>query len=286
MFTSPTASLNAGLAALPPIVESSSSSDAWSAYRISQRSERLRLLQKLLDERTPVHLQRSQNAHEQAHDGSDHNAPAAHTLAARLWSLDSSHDRLSWSVQAQHPGLDDMLQAQTWDAVALQDQVKLQFTLHNPLLVRSESGCVLQASLPEAIYRFQRRESFRVSSIERMAPTACFRHPAIPDMQLALRLLDVSLGGCALWQPHDVPALQAGTQMAEVSIELDSQTRFKTHLTVQNVCPASANSPAVRGARLGCAWQPLAGPAERTLQRWIDQAQKRQRLLAQGADTA
>ena len=27
----------------------------------------------------------------------------------------------------------------------------------------------------------------------------------MPDMQLELRVLDVSIGGCALWLPHDLP---------------------------------------------------------------------------------
>jgi hypothetical protein len=33
------------------------------------------------------------------------------------------------------------------------------------------------------------------------------------------------------------------------------------------------------GMRLGCEWRPVGGLAERALQCWIDQAQKRRRLL-------
>jgi hypothetical protein len=32
--------------------------------------------------------------------------------------------------------------------------------------------------------------------------------------------------------------------------------------------------------RIGCEWRALTGSAERVLQRWIDRAQQRQRLLA------
>ena len=35
------------------------------------------------------------------------------------------------------------------------------------------------------------------------------------------------------------------------------------------------------GLRIGCEWLRLAGDAERALQRYIDQTQKRRRLLAQ-----
>ena len=34
---------------------------------------------------------------------------------------------------------------------------------------------------------------------------------AVDVRSLALRVLDVSIGGCALWCPHDVPPLQAGS---------------------------------------------------------------------------
>lgn len=259
---------------------------AWQAYRIDHRAERIRLLQKLCDERTPVQLY-------PLHANPDL-TPIQGAVPARLCSLDSSHNGLHWRLPAQHPGLDGLLQSGACEAVALQDRVKLQFTLRSPLLVRGDANCMLQASLPDEIYRFQRRDSFRVTPPERLAPTVRFRHPAMPEMQLALRLLDISLGGCALWQPADVPALQAGTELAEVLVELDSLSSFKTRLTLQHVSPQvraqiranPEDNPKPHGLRLGCAWLPLAGAAERTLQRWIDQSQKRQRLLAQGPDCA
>ena len=246
---------------------------AWQAYRISHRGERIRLLQKLCDEHTTVLLFPLGQPLQSSLGG----------VPAQLQALDNAHNGMSWCVPAQHPGLDGLLQAGSCEAVAQQDQIKLQFSLHSPLLVRAETSCVLQARLPDEIYRFQRRESYRVSSLERLAPTAHFRHPAMPDMQLALRLLDISLGGCALWQPADVPALQASTELAEVLIELDSLVRFKTRLVVQHVSPAGPASAGPSGARMGCAWMALAGPAERTLQRWIEQSQKRQRWLSLGS---
>ena len=68
------------------------------------------------------------------------------------------------------------------------------------------------------MFRFQRRNTFRVRTIERTSPTAPFRHPAIPDMALALRVLDVSIGGCALLLPANVPALQPGARSTACAI--------------------------------------------------------------------
>jgi c-di-GMP-binding flagellar brake protein YcgR len=98
----------------------------------------------------------------------------------------------------------------------------------------------------------------------------------MPEMVLSLRVLDVSIGGCALWLPHDVPPMQAGTQLGQVRVELDPQTRFSAALALQHVSSQGSSS----GARLGCEWRHLASDAERMLQRWIDRTQQRRRLLA------
>jgi c-di-GMP-binding flagellar brake protein YcgR len=108
------------------------------------------------------------------------------------------------------------------------------------------------------------------------------RHPALPDMPLALRVLDVSIGGCALWLPHDVPPLQAGTRLGEVQVELDIDTRFATALNLQHVSSQSQAERSSGGARLGCEWKTLSASAERLLQRWIDRTQQRRRLLSLG----
>jgi c-di-GMP-binding flagellar brake protein YcgR len=109
------------------------------------------------------------------------------------------------------------------------------------------------------------------------APVAYLRHPAIPDMSLALRVLDLSLGGCALRLPDDVPALTPGTRISGVSIELDLNTRLRVDLSLQHI--THLGQPGHGGsARVGCEWHLLRPEDERALQRWIDQAQVRQRL--------
>ena len=99
----------------------------------------------------------------------------------------------------------------------------------------------------------------------------------MPDMTLELRVIDVSAGGCALWLPQDVPPLQAGTRVAEVTVTLDPQTQFSAAMMLQHV---SDYYPGDEGVRLGCEWQPLTPAASRSLQRWIDQSQKRHRLVS------
>jgi c-di-GMP-binding flagellar brake protein YcgR len=136
---------------------------------------------------------------------------------------------------------------------------------------------VLRTAWPHPLYRFQRRAAYRVRTPERHAPKALLRHPAIPDMQLTLRIIDVSAGGIALSLPEDVPALQPGVRLNGVRIELDADTGFVATLQLQHV---SLLQPGASARRLGCTMLELNGAAQRALQRYIDRTQQRRRLLA------
>lgn len=99
----------------------------------------------------------------------------------------------------------------------------------------------------------------------------------MPEMSLALRLIDISAGGCALLLPHDVPPMAPGIQIADVQIELDVETRFTLALALRHVTALPADN---QGVRLGCEWVTLPPGAERLLQRWIDLTQRRRRLMS------
>ncbi len=245
----------------PAELDARGATDPWAAFRVTAPAERLRLLREMRDASAPVLLN--------AADGS--------LLGSTLWSIDEARQRLNLSVDAGSPQLARLIDADEVVAVAYLRSVKLQFDLHGLVLVRGAQSSALQAGLPQEIYRFQRRQAYRVRPQERHAPAAHFRHPALPDMALALRVLDVSIGGCALWLPHDVPPLQAGTRLGEIKLALDADTRFVAAVALQHV---SALGPSEGGVRLGCEWQQLPAAAERVLQRWIDRTQQRRRLLA------
>jgi flagellar brake protein len=247
----------------PAQLSGDGSIDRWADFRVGQPGEVLALLRQVRDGSVPVNL----------------NAPEGGALSTSLWALDAAQQRLNFNADESNPQLQRLVEADEAVAVAYLDSVKLQFDLHGLLLVRSATTCALQAEMPREVYRFQRRQAYRVRPADRYAPMARLRHPSIPEMTLALRVLDVSIGGCALFVPHDVPPLQPGNRLAEVQIELDADTRFAASLTLAHV---SSILPNDRGVRVGCEWTPLAGTAERALQRYIDQTQKRRRLLSLG----
>ncbi len=247
----------------PAELDARGGADPWAEFRVSHPQERVALLRQLRDGSVPVIL----------------NAPDGASLSTLVWALDADQERLSFRADVQMPQLAALVESDEAVAVAYLESVKLQFDVHGLVLVRGAQTSTLQARLPREIYRFQRRNAYRVRTLIRNDPVALLRHPSMPEMQLALRVVDVSIGGCALWLPADVPPLQAGTRIGEMTVQLDGDTRFTAAATLQHV---STSGSTERGVRLGCEWHPLPGGSARTLQRWIDQAQKRRRLLTLG----
>jgi c-di-GMP-binding flagellar brake protein YcgR len=136
----------------------------------------------------------------------------------------------------------------------------------------------LNAKYPKVLFRFQRRSAFRVQPFSSKSPVAKFRHPAMPDMQLALRVLDISLSGVALFLPDNVPMISAGVKIGQCELDLDDDTNLIVGLVIHHV---TSIHPESRGARLGCELVGLDW-SDRSLQHYINQTQKRRLALPTG----
>ena len=230
-------------------------------FRVTAPGEIRALLKQLMDEVVPLNLSAS--------DGS------AYTTT--LWTIDPAAGRISFTADMMAHAVQDIVEADECAAVAYLDRVKVQFDVTDLVVVQGHKTSVLQARLPLEMFRFQRRNTFRVRTIERTSPTASFRHPGIPDMSLALRVLDVSIGGCALLQPANVPALQPGVVIKGVRLALDADTRIDAGLMLHHVTSTGAENGSVR---LGCEIVGMGPMAQRALQVYIDQTQKRRRMMS------
>ena len=230
-------------------------------FRIDSPVEIKAVLRKLIDAAVPLNI----------------NAPHGAMLGATLWTVDSVRGAISFDTSPDDPQLQQIVQSDEAIVVGYLDNVKLQFEAHDMVLVHGARQTALSCAFPEVVYRFQRRGAYRVRPVLRRSPVARLRHPGLPDMLLSLRVLDVSLGGCALFLPHDVPAIEPGVTVNGVELELDSDTRFSTTLRLHHL--SSVNQEAT-GLRIGCEMLRLPADAERQLQRYIDQTQKRRRLMA------
>ena len=94
-----------------------------------------------------------------------------------------------------------------------------------------------------------------------------------------IRVVNVSAGGVALqWPANVVPAPRALEELSG-TLELEREVSFTTLLRVQHMEPGE---PAGTPHHVGCAFVSLAPSAARALQIFIDQAQKRERLMRRG----
>jgi flagellar brake protein len=213
-------------------------------------------------------------------DGNVHvtlNSANGVSMPATIWTVDAQRGLVSFSMLPDEPQVDALVECDEATVVGFLDSIKLQFDVHDLVLVHRGNEAALNAAFPSELFRFQRRNGFRVQPMLRTSPVAKLRHPMIPDMQLALRVLDVSIGGCALFLPHDVPALDPGVLLNGAVLELDADTSVRTGLRLQHV---TSLNPESGGVRLGCEMVSPGNDGLRALQLYIDQTQKRRRMLA------
>lgn len=230
-------------------------------FRINSPSEMLSMLRKLQDGNVLLNL----------------SSPAGTTLTTQLLAADATRGVVSFSADAHDPRVQYLVEDGQAVVVGHLDSIKVQFNIDRIALAKLGSDTVLTTKFPREMFRFQRRSSFRVRPLLKSSPTARLRHPSSPDLRLTLRVLDVSLGGCAVLLTEGTPAIEEDTVIAGVQIDLDADTRFTTSLRLQHVTIVTSEP---YGLRLGCQLVDSGRDAERALQFYIDQTQKRRRMLA------
>ncbi|MFN3304271.1 MAG: flagellar brake protein [Roseateles sp.] len=202
--------------------------------------------------------------------------PPGQSLASRIAALDPAANVLGLEIGADPDGVSQALVAGgEITAVAYVGAIKLQFELDDAVLVSSEQGAVLRSSLPERLYRFQRRQSFRVQPAGSIYPRVLL--PGGLEPGRALRVLDISIGGVALALPAGPTPLPIGDVAHNLTLELDRLTALRVALQPHHVSPIPGDTGGLQ--QLGAAFVDLDAMATRSLQVYVDQTQKRRRLL-------
>ncbi|MEO8299150.1 MAG: flagellar regulator YcgR PilZN domain-containing protein [Burkholderiales bacterium] len=197
---------------------------------------------------------------------------ASYTTA--LWAEDRIGQLLVFSVDPTNPVVQQLLDAKEVTAVGYLDSIKVQFDLRGLVLVHGRQTTAINATYPSELFRFQRRDSYRVRPLEFSQPVVHLRHPDHAELDLSLRVLDLSHGGLALRLPDDMPAIVGASLIGGAVLELDHTTRVHLSLRVTH-----ASSATEQGRRLGCEIVDVAPEDARALQRYIDHTQRRQRML-------
>jgi flagellar brake protein len=231
------------------------------AQTIASAAEIVHLLQQVRQSDNPVTI-----------DG-----PQGLTMTCRLWDVDDKASRLVFSADENQASLQGLLESGTARAQSRVDGVRIDFEIHGLTLVRGTHSHSLQATLPRALHRHQRRDSYRVPLGPRGGPSVRAAHPLWTDAP-QLRALDISLGGCSLLLTKTYPCPEVGDMLRAAKVDLAPGVRFTVDLLVRSVSPGVAQGD----HRLGCGWPSLGGAEQRLLQRFVDDAQRRWRSPAKG----
>ena len=244
---------------LPAPIDSSDPNDPWAEFRVSHPGEIGAYLRQIRDQNLPVILTGSGGA----------------TTRTSLWAIDQARDTLSFAVMEGQAGLRDILSDPQVTLVAYDGSVKLQFTMDRLSLVQNGQASALQCESPSVMYRLQRRGTYRVRTPDRQGPLIRMRHPDKPEQILSCPIIDLSLGGCGFRLADGIVGFEVGRSIQSARVELSAETRFVIGLEIRRNEPDEKHG----GQAIGCAWLRLDASAERQLQLYIDNLQKKRRLM-------
>jgi c-di-GMP-binding flagellar brake protein YcgR len=246
---------------VPAAIQRVDSSGPWARFRVSDPRERAATLREICRGDVPLTL----------------GTAAGPTCSALLWAVDDENERLHFSVAPASQNVGAVVSApKVWAAGYLGD-VKLQFDLPELSIELGGPQPMLRALAPRHMLRLPRRGAMRVRRGEAQAPVASLRLPPASDTVLQMRVVDISMSGCALSRPIGSPAPAPGMEIEKVEVMLDEDAIFVADLRVQHVTLVAASRS---GARVGCAWQGLSRRAAETLELWIERGRRRRDLVS------
>jgi c-di-GMP-binding flagellar brake protein YcgR len=205
-----------------------SADDGLDEFRVSSTRDVGTLLKQLLDGSVLLNL-----------NGSD-----GRVFTSAIWTLDTTRGTIGFNADPNDPAMQSVLHSREVTVVGYLESVKVQFDVQNLVLVHGNKASVLSCPFPREMFRFQRRNAFRVRPLMRSAPTAKLRHPDMPDTEFSLRVIDISIGGCALFLPDDVPMMNAGVVIGGVRME-----PRRRHQARRQPAPAARDLAEQRSAR-------------------------------------
>ena len=126
----------------PASLDALGSGDALAEFRVTAPGEIRALLKQLMDDAVPLNLSAS--------DGS--------AYTPMLWTVDPAAGRVSFTADMMAPAGHDIVEADECAAVAYLDRVKVQFDVTDLVVVQGHKASVLQARLPQEMFRFRSEE--------------------------------------------------------------------------------------------------------------------------------
>ncbi len=178
-------------------------------------------------------------------------------------------------------GADDKLNQRLLDygravCVTKHDNISIKFGCNILQRAKFQERQALAATLPETLFRQQRREFFRVS-LPLVNVVKCHVPQAEQD-DLVLNVVDISCGGVGLLDPRRQFNPELGTLLQGCRIELPDTGTLQLDLVVRNsFLQAQNDGSQIR--RIGCAFAGLGVDKNSIIQRYIHRVQIEQKAL-------
>ena len=250
----------------PALIDRFDAAGPWSRFRVQDPRKQLAMLREICRSDRPITL----------------GAPGGTSTIVNLWSVDDTNGRLSFKVDrdAQLIAAEVAATPDLWAAAYCQD-AKIQFALPRVALQSQGEHRVLLADIPRLMYLLPRRRAVRVRRDSEDAPTLRFRHPLAPEIISSLKLLDISVSGCALARPAGSLPLLPGVLLHRVELQLDEETVLFADLCVRHVTVLAEVDASIR---VGCEWCQMPASALDRLQTWIQRGRRRRELISLSFD--
>lgn len=152
---------------------------------------------------------------------------------------------------------------------------QVQFFVPKLAQVMFQQGYVFTISLPDEIYRIQRRESYRAEVPEENGIRCTI--PLTGDGHLRIPISDISRGGIALLDRMNKLPVQQGTLLPNCQLELPRVGALHADIQVRNCKSFYSKELKHEVARLGCKFLSISSGMENILQRYIDQLEYQRR---------
>jgi c-di-GMP-binding flagellar brake protein YcgR len=182
---------------------------------------------------------------------------------SRIVHIDSKNNTVILAYSRQH-ALNQKLLEQGGYFVAEHFSAQVQFFIPKLAQVMFQQGYAFTISIPEELYRIQRRENFRA----RVPDTNGVRCtiPLNGAGPLQVPISDISRGGIALLDRQGRLPLELGKLLNNCLLDLPTVGPLKADMEVRNPV-----------ARVGCRFTHMSAGMENMLQRYIDQLEIRRR---------
>lgn len=242
--------------------------DELASFAVDGALERLKVLRDIATDRDPVNLH--------LHDAD------ARVLVCTLLPVGSEDEHsgatlgLELAIAAPPVLLQRLPLAAT--AVTIHRDVKVQFDLLLRADVRSPD--LLRAVLPQSLWHFQRRQTFRIEPPPAAPARVSIRYPTAKDTPRSVKLIDISVNGLAfLWPRWNDRVPEPGERLGEARLDLAGQMPLSCTLEVSVVAPVDTREAGAveRRYKVGCRFVNLPLAAGRAIQVYVNAAQIRAR---------